>query len=209
MAGSPRKRARREAQEAARQGLVAPTAFVPESPSVEDVLSRPQKRIAYTEEIGERVATLIALRVPVSKICEQDWAPCETTLFRWRRQNEAFDDAIRLARTHRAESRTDKIDEISSKVERGMLDPIAARVIFDAEKWLAQRENPGRYGDNAMPQRVELTGANGAPLLLDGDPAQAREVARFYALILARGAAAEGEIELGADQYAELPAPGR
>lgn len=208
MAGSPKKRQRRE-EAAKRAAGLAPVVFSDgvgdTAATVEDVLSRPMRRISYSEELAEQICVLIALRVPLARICQQDWAPCERTLFAWRREHKEFDEMIAIARVHRAEARVDRIDEISAKVERGLLDPIAGRMLFDAERWIAGRENPSRYSENATPQRVELTGPNGTPLHSD-DP---REIARFYALIFARGAEAEDAIELAPAEYETLPAPAR
>jgi hypothetical protein len=55
------------------------------------------------------------------------------------------------AREHRADARADRIDEICDELHRGKLDPNAARVLIDAEKWQAGKEMPKRYGD-----RVEV-----------------------------------------------------
>jgi hypothetical protein len=211
MVGTPKKRARREAAEARAAGLapVLPVDGTPSGatvPTVDAILARPEKRLVYSEKLAEKICELIALRVPLAAICDLPWAPCERTVYAWRRQHESFDKAITVARMHRAESRTDRIDQVIEDVRRGVLDPISARLVFDAERWLAGRENSARYADNST-QRVELTGANGGAINLSADnPAQAKEIARYYALIISNGERAARQIELQAGEFAEVPA---
>ena len=101
----------------------------------------------YTEELASRICDLVAERVPVVEICAMDDMPSKDTLYRWKRQNKEFSDQYARAREHRADSRQDNIDEIVSKVLTGDIDPQAARVIIDAEKWQMSKEQPRRYGD--------------------------------------------------------------
>lgn len=101
----------------------------------------------YSEELGNRICDLVAERVPVVDICAMEGMPSKDTLYRWKRQNKDFSDQCARAREHRADARQDHIDEIASKVLTGEIDPQAARVIIDAEKWQMSKEQPRRYGD--------------------------------------------------------------
>ena len=101
----------------------------------------------YSEELASRICDLVAERVPVVEICVMDGMPSKDTLYRWKRQNKEFSDHYARARSHRADSRQDHIDEIVSKLEAGNIDPQVARVIIDAEKWQMSKEQPRSYGD--------------------------------------------------------------
>jgi hypothetical protein len=52
------------------------------------------------------------------------------------------------AREERADHRAEKIDEIAELTLQGRIDPLAARAAIDAQKWLAAKEMPRRYGDH-------------------------------------------------------------
>lgn len=67
--------------------------------------------------------------------------------------NPSFHQEYERARTRRADARADRIDAIRDRVVAGSLDPNAARVAIDAEKWQAGKEQPKRYGD-----RLEIDG---------------------------------------------------
>ena len=61
-------------------------------------------------------------------------------------------------------------------------------------KWLAQREDPKRFGDR---QTTELTGRDGAPLLPDTPKMSDLEMARLLAYLLSKGAKAVPAIDAG------------
>ena len=166
-----------------------------------------RKHIKFSPEIAAELIEAVACGVPLAEYCSTPGRPSRRSVVQWKSANAEFAKQLHEARIFRAESRADSIDSILGDVQSGRLDPISGRMLLDGHRYLMSKEN-SRYAENST-QRVELSGPGGAPLLLDGDPAQAKEIARFYALIIARGAQTEGEIELGVDQYAELPAPGR
>ncbi len=111
----------------------------------------------YTEEekneIWEKVCYEIANGSNLDRLGKDKKFPGKQTLYNWRRDCEAKQDAYTRARENRADARADRIDNICKKVEDGKLDPNAARVIIDAEKWQAGKENNTRYGD-----KLELNG---------------------------------------------------
>lgn len=106
------------------------------------------------KEIQDRLVRGISAGMSVKKCCEQKDMPSKDTIFEWLMDDEAFSDQYARARERRADARAERIDEICSKVELGELGPNEARVIIDAEKWQAGKENAKRYGDK---------------LILDGD----------------------------------------
>lgn len=220
MAGRPLTRARKAAAaaRAAEASGVAPTVIMGESGEplpapprsmtmTEFVQEGKRKHVRYSAELAAELIEAVSCGVPLAEYCATPGRPSRRSVVKWKSEYPEFAKQLHEARLFRAESRADSIDSILTDVQQGRLDPISGRMLLDGHRYLMSKEN-SRYAENST-QRVELSGPGGAPLLLDGDPAQAKEIARFYALILARGAAAEGEIELGADQYAELPAPGR
>lgn len=62
------------------------------------------------------------------------------------------------ARQARADARVESMEEILEAVKAGALEPNAARVILDSIKWIASRENQGRYGD-----KMDVT-SGGSPI---------------------------------------------
>lgn len=106
------------------------------------------------------------------------YLPSYGTLVRWFREDETAFMYAR-ARIARADWRADRMERITAEVHAGTLDPQAARVIIDADKWLMAKENPRIYGE-----RLELTGRDGGPIEVarvdDG------ELARMVALLLAQ-----------------------
>ena len=73
--------------------------------------------------------------------------PAQSDVYKWLIETPKFSEMYARARETRADSRADRIDEIVGMVVSGELDPNAARVAIDAEKWLAGKEQPKRYGD--------------------------------------------------------------
>jgi hypothetical protein len=101
----------------------------------------------YTVELGKDICDLVARRVPLCEIVEMSGMPSKDTVYRWKRTIPEFSDLYAHAREHRADARQDRIDEIARKLEAGDLDPNAARVLIDAEKWQMAKEKPRVYGD--------------------------------------------------------------
>lgn len=68
-------------------------------------------------------------------------------------KNRELAERYARARETRADARAEAIDDLAQRVIAGEIDPNAARVAMDAQKWLTARENPKRYGD-----KLDLTG---------------------------------------------------
>lgn len=107
--------------------------------------------MAYSEEekkkIQARVVRGIAAGLSVAKCCAPSDMPNKNTIFEWLMDDPDFGDQYARARESRADARADRIDEIADEVKKGTLGANEARVIIDAEKWLAGKENSKRYGD--------------------------------------------------------------
>lgn len=100
---------------------------------------------AIANEICERIADGDSLR----SICDGDEFPERRTVFRWlaNPEHEAFRRQYALAREASADADDDDIRDMAGRVEKGALDPQAARVAIDAKKWSAGKRKPKVYGD--------------------------------------------------------------
>lgn len=114
-------------------------------------------RNTYTDEelrdLKERVCRGIAVGLSLKKICLDPTMPAKSTVFLWLMNDPEFCSAYQRAREIRADARSERIDDITERVESGELGHHEARVIIDAEKWQAAHEQPKRYGD-----RLQLDG---------------------------------------------------
>ena len=122
----------------------------------------PGRPTIYSDEISLEVCQRIAMREPLSKICSDPRMPCETTIYNWKFKHPEFMANYARAREHRADARADAIDDYMELLKAGKLDPHAARVLIDAEKWQAGKENAKRYSDII---RAEVTGSDGKDLM--------------------------------------------
>ena len=111
----------------------------------------------YSDEqrkaIQDGFCRLIASGLSVKKACDIEGMPNKDTIYSWLFEDAEFSDQYTRARERRADARAERIDEICERVDTGELKPDAARVIIDAEKWQAGKENAKRYGD-----RLQLDG---------------------------------------------------
>jgi hypothetical protein len=69
------------------------------------------------------------------------------------------------ARRDRADVRFDRMDELLDKIERGDVDPAQARVMMDAIRWMAGKENAKHYGDKVIAEHTGSVDINIAATL--------------------------------------------
>lgn len=114
---------------------------------------------ALAQDICERIADGESLR----SICEGDEYPDRRTVNRWLADPDRaeFRRQYALAREASADADVDDIRDIARRVEKGELDPQAARVAIDAKKWSAGKRKPKVYGDSST---LRHTGADGGPV---------------------------------------------
>jgi hypothetical protein len=105
------------------------------------------KRKAAQQEICERITTGETLHSICSDPDRGEHLPSHGTACKWMIEDDAFASAYARAREARADMRADRIDTYVKQVARGEIDPQQARVMIDAEKWQAGKENQRRYGD--------------------------------------------------------------
>ncbi len=94
-----------------------------------------------------RVCRAIANRMSLRKACEADDMPSRETVREWLLDDAEFSGRYARAREARADARSEFIDDITEEVKIGSLGHAEARVIIEAEKWQASKENAKRYGD--------------------------------------------------------------
>jgi len=115
----------------------------------------------YSEELADRICAEIGKGSNLNKLCDLPDFPNQDTVYSWLLRKPEFSENYARARSLRAGVRSDRVDDYCKMVLAGELDANSARVIIDAEKWQAGKENPKVYGD-----RIEnrLAGPEGEAL---------------------------------------------
>lgn len=140
----------------------------------------------FTQEIADAICERLADGESLRSICKDDGMPSRMTVFRWLGDPErvAFRDQYARAREEQAEFYAESIIEISDEKEVEAIyqgedvkldlssSAIARnRLRVDARKWYASKLAPKKYGDF---KAVELTGANGGPVVIQATTADER-----------------------------------
>lgn len=125
----------------------------------------------YTDELGERICSLIAEGISVREICAADDMPCQKSIYRWlvSPDHEQFRQKYTEARQAQAERLAEEILEIADNgtndyVERLVKDGAVvladhdhiqrSKLRVDTRKWLLSKLQPKKYGE-----KVELSGS--------------------------------------------------
>lgn len=107
--------------------------------------------MAYTaekkQEIVKGFCRLVAAGYSIKRACASEGMPAESTIMLWLFEDDDFSEQYARARERRADARAERIDDLCEEIKSGTLKPDAARVIIEAEKWQAGKENSKRYGD--------------------------------------------------------------
>lgn len=140
----------------------------------------------FSQEVADAICERIADGESLRGICQADGMPSRMTVFRWLADpnRSAFRDQYARAREEQAEFYAESIVEIADEVEveatyqgeQVKLDVSSSaiarnRLRVDARKWYASKLSPKKYGDF---KAVELTGANGGPVLVQATAADER-----------------------------------
>lgn len=140
----------------------------------------------FTQEIADAICERIADGESLRSICQGYGMPNRITVFRWLNdpERESFRNQYARAREEQAEFYAESIVDISDEVEveatyqgeEVKLDLSSAaiarnRLRVDARKWYASKLAPKKFGDF---KAVELTGADGGPVLIQATAADER-----------------------------------
>ena len=129
---------------------------------------------SYTPELAQQVLDALAEGELLVDICKRDGMPSQATFFRWRQAHPEFRKAYAQAREEQAEAHA----QMAVKVAVKATDPQAARLEYDARKWLASKLDPKNYADKTV-----LSGDPEAPLI---PPDTRRDPAEFLAEWMAK-----------------------
>lgn len=141
----------------------------------------------FTQEVADAICERIADGESLRSICQTEGMPSRMTVFRWLNDPErsSFRDQYARAREEQAEFYAESIIEIADEeavtVKGGEDEEVSVvfdatavarnRLRIDARKWYASKLAPKKFGDF---KAVELTGANGGPVMIQATPADER-----------------------------------
>ena len=101
------------------------------------------KRMHYSRELADIICERLASGEMISKICKSDGMPNYTTVKKWYRQHEEFQEMYDQAMEDRGDTYFDKVMETVEEAGQGEIPQ--AKLKSDAYKWAAQISNPKQY----------------------------------------------------------------
>lgn len=121
--------------------------------------NRPGRPSKYSEELADKICSLMAAGNSLHKICKADDMPNKETVFNWLQTNDAFLCKYTQARTDQMETMSYEIQEICDDESGDMyqgekgLQPNHAKIQrdklrVDTRKWLMSKIMPQKYGDS-------------------------------------------------------------
>ena len=113
----------------------------------------------YSPEIVQEYCQRLAdgeLAIEISKL---PGMPSTSTIWRWLDQHEGFRETYARARLLQAQACAEKAVQSGRAAKAD--DAAAARVKFDADRWLAARLDPANYADRST---QEIVGKGGGPV---------------------------------------------
>ncbi|MBN9219546.1 MAG: hypothetical protein J0I79_16495 [Mesorhizobium sp.] len=118
----------------------------------------------FDKTVADTICDLVAEGQNLHVIGKLDGYPPRWRIYEWLKEDEAFANNYARAREDRADWRSARIDSIVSKLLSAEIDPSAARVAIEAEKWQAGKEKPKVYGD-----KTTLAGDADNPVQVQGE----------------------------------------
>lgn len=113
----------------------------------------------YTPEIAEEICRRLADGEPLTRICEDDHLPVESTIRKWALEDrEGFYAEYTRARQLQAQHMFDETVGIS---DVGTGDVARDRLRVDTRKWWLSKVVPKLYGDRVA---HEVSGPDGGPI---------------------------------------------
>jgi hypothetical protein len=98
----------------------------------------------YCPELGRDFCDRLSRAMSVKEVCAQEGMPCETTVYRWCREESDFGDWYRAARECQAHQKFDLAWEIAES--RCWSGVSGARLAVDTLKWQVAKLAPEHYG---------------------------------------------------------------
>lgn len=110
----------------------------------------------YTPELAAKLCSEMAEGELAIEVCERPGMPKFGTLHGWREKHPEFAIAYARAREMQAHALAERAVLSGRKAKAD--DAPAARVRFDADRWLASRLDPRNYGDRVHNQALDRDG---------------------------------------------------
>lgn len=114
-------------------------------------------RVEFSQEIFDRICSLIADGKSVRAACKGKGMPTRQTFNDWRKRAPELQKQYDQACIDREEAIFDDIQDIADTAR----DPQKARNQIDARKWRLARMNRKKYGDHVS---AEHSGPDGGPI---------------------------------------------
>ena len=108
----------------------------------------------YSEELADEITTRCVTQ-SMHKVCQSEDMPAESTVYVWLVRHAEFSEKYARARAARAYFRVESIDALMERVASKQVAPDVGRLLMDAIKWQASKENHRVFGDR---QQVEHSG---------------------------------------------------
>ena len=115
----------------------------------------------YTPELATRICEQVSACVPIHKIAALDWAPSETSIYKWLNDHPEFADEYTRARMAQADRMVAETIEIADEPIDKMGAVERARVRVQVRQWAAERMAPKKYGARV---KQEISGPNDGPV---------------------------------------------
>jgi hypothetical protein len=131
-------------------------------------------RMTYSQEIADEICIRLAGGESLRAICSSDrddFMPCQSTVFKWLVENQAFAEQYARAREAQAEGYADEIVRIADG-ESKESDHNRDRLRVEARKWVAAKLLPKKYGDRVG---IDLSADEDTLALLQAGRARAKE----------------------------------
>ena len=116
----------------------------------------------WTDEIEAEIFERIAKGESARQVCEDDWLPSETTLYKRLSGDPDFAERYARARERQADVIFDEVQEIA---DGATPESVAVdRLRIDVRKWRAGKLRPKVYGD-----KLDLNHSGGITVTLESD----------------------------------------
>lgn len=116
----------------------------------------PGRPTIFSQELCDAICERLARDEGLESICRDPDMPGVTTVYRWRRENDAFRAAYARAREDQGHTAADVVGEIRRKLLAGEIDAQTATAAGNLAKWEASRRAAKDFGD-----RIDHTSSDG------------------------------------------------